>query len=283
MNKEECEVLGLAHIGCTVKDLDSTLRFMSECLCMRNQRTQFIDKPYLSGVTGFKGCAIQIGFAQNGTEGRVIELLEYQNPKGIFFENDFSIPGSAYIGWSVRNIEKTTEDCSRMGAVCVKNQEVIDAGIFANKKHTVVKTEDGILHELIEGEEFDLVKIGYIVTSLDYSCKFFERIGFHIKNKNCEEKTVELQMDEEGIVLELREAEGRNVQPIQSNMVGNVHCCLMVRGLEEIFQKLLDMGALKAGTPTEVTAGINAGAYAAYISVLDQIKLELFQGKPTQV
>jgi len=67
------------------------------------------------------------------------------------------------------------------------------------------------------------------------------------------------------------------------NNSGSGHFCFMVKDMLAAYRILVDQGVQFVGRPTQVTAGVNKGGYATYFLGPDNIRFELFQGRPTQV
>lgn len=62
--------------------------------------------------------------------------------------------------------------------------------------------------------------------------------------------------------------------------MGSGHLCLVVEDLVATYDVLSERGIRFIGRRTEVTAGINKGARAAYLIGPDDIRFELFQRPP---
>lgn len=60
---------------------------------------------------------------------------------------------------------------------------------------------------------------------------------------------------------------------------GNVHLCLTVDDIDDVFDRAVALGAraVRADGPVTIDSGPNAGAKAAYLRILDGATMELFQ------
>jgi catechol 2,3-dioxygenase-like lactoylglutathione lyase family enzyme len=68
---------------------------------------------------------------------------------------------------------------------------------------------------------------------------------------------------------------------LSTNRVGSAHLCFIVGNIFEAFDELRRRGVtFRSEAPVLITAGTNAGAYAAYLRDPDGISLELFQPAP---
>lgn len=87
-----------------------------------------------------------------------------------------------------------------------------------------------------------------------------------------------------GTRIELLEylVEDRQTLPDDTKHPGNVHLCLAVEDIDEVWARAVSLGArpVRPDGPTLVDSGPNRGAKAAYLRVLDGATLELFQPPP---
>jgi len=290
------DILDVAHIGCTVSDLDDTKIFLKSFLSEREFHTQFIDKPYLSGVIGFPECAIQMGFTDFGSNGGILELLDYKNPRSELVDFTLDRPGTGYLDFTVTDIKKHTEQMILSGASLINTS---DASIITLNKSSkndnlekkyFFKTPTGILIAINEDKSISSLRLtstGFYVIEIAPLLKFFARLGYtFISDKKSENNnSVILKNKGAGPYLVLHEcaAPPEGEIQIESNMTGNIHICVRVKDIDCIFDKMISMGATPTGKPTNITAGVNEGTRAGYITIPDGIKLELFQGKNTQL
>lgn len=74
-----------------------------------------------------------------------------------------------------------------------------------------------------------------------------------------------------------------DVLPEDTKHAGNVHLCLAVKDIDEIWHRAVAMGArpVRPSGPTAIDAGPNRGARSAYLRILDGATLELYQPAPT--
>jgi glyoxylase I family protein len=87
-----------------------------------------------------------------------------------------------------------------------------------------------------------------------------------------------------GGVLELLDyqVEGREQAPEATANPGNVHLCLTVNDIDQVWQRAVVLGArpVVPEGPVDIDAGPNKGARAAYLRIHDGITLELLQPAP---
>lgn len=285
----ENRVYEMAHIGCSVTSLQEMLDFLGSVPQLNNIRTQYIDYPYLSGVVGIKNCAIDIGFASKDGD-KLIEVLDYRPKNQAEFPNSFLTIGTGFISYTVEDIEETKYKCMNRGARIILDAGLADGGPYAGKKHLFVQ-KCGVWLEFIEDTPPRLAKAGYIVSDLERCLRFFKRLD--LKTDETFHKTLcgenytaaILRSRRDDFIVELIEPVKKKYyeSEIRSDMTGNVHCCFMTDRIDELYEDLCSNGARAQGRVTYITHGANTGAYAAYLTGPDGIKVELFQGKPTKI
>ena len=283
------QVFEMAHVGCSVQNLQNIIDFLKSVSGLNNIRTQFIDYPYLSGVVGIKNCAIDIGFATRDGDN-LIELLDFRVKNEKEFSSGFLTVGSGFIAYTTEDIEAAKERCVRMGAEILLDMHQASGGPFNGKKSFFAKS-NGVCLEFIEDTPARLSKVAYVVSDLAGSAKFFEALSLTC----CEtfDKMIGaipyiasiFKHKKDGFFLELMEPQTKQYfdQEIRSDMTGNVHSCFFTDGIHELFNELCEKGAVPQGMPTYITHGVNAGAYSGYLTAPDGIKVELFQGKQTKI
>ena len=84
-------IIGAAHPGCTVSDVEGALCFYGSTLGIEHTVSQVSDQPYLALVTGVPGCSLRIGFARIEGDNVPLEFIEYVNPP----------PGRALTGFGI--------------------------------------------------------------------------------------------------------------------------------------------------------------------------------------
>ncbi len=269
------KVEDMAHIGCTVPDLQTAVKFFKEVLNLENIRTQFIDYPYLSGVVGIKNCAIDIAFAKKDDADRVIELLDYKPPHKESYINDDTTIGSGRVCYTVANLDEVYTKCINKDTTAIT---VCDFGKYKGKRHFFTKQMQ-IPFEFIEGDVTMLVKVNYIVGDFNTALNYFDVLSFEKVYE--EEGAVQLMCGKDSLIIELLSPQNVTLrkQDSMSSMVGNIHCCFLVANIEALHKELLNANALPQGKITHITHGLNSGASAVYLTGTDGIKTELFQGK----
>lgn len=286
------EVLGMAHIGCTVSNLRESVSFLQTVLGFNKVRIQYTDYPYLSGVIGIPGSAIEIGFVQKD-DGQMLECLNYTHKNSVVQDGDFSTIGNAYVSCTVDSFAQVYGACRQNAdpnITVLEEASTITYGKYAGAQHFFVQA-CGVVFEILEANEVSVVKTGFVVSDVGQSAAFFGHMGLQVeetfaltKNGQAYSGAV-LTGANSALQIELLQPQApkRYGQAILPDMTGNVHCCFHVRGIQPFWEALLGHGATAQGAITTVTHGINAGAQAGYMNAPDGIKLELFQGKPTAV
>jgi catechol 2,3-dioxygenase-like lactoylglutathione lyase family enzyme len=300
---------GLFHTGITVSDLDRSVAFYVGTLGVEGARTQVSDQPYLSGVTGFPGCSLKIGFVQVEGDTSVLEIIEYVHPKGGQVGDEFGRAGTRHICWSVDNLSAIYERLSARGVRFLAPPSVVGEGPWRGFRGVFLRDPDGLLLELIEppsprdgsGRLTNMVHTGFAVSNLETALRFFcDKLGLEVSSRYEGESDYTrhfggladpflsaawLSIPNTDSLVELWELRDPKQSPADAatNTVGSGHLCFMVTDLPAVYRTLVDRGVQFVGPPVEVTAGVNKGGYAIYFMGPDSIRFELFQGRPTQV
>ncbi|MGA2111616.1 MAG: VOC family protein [Anaerolineales bacterium] len=302
-------ISGLFHSGITISDLNRSLAFYGETLGIEHIRSQVSDQAYLAGVTGFPGCSLKIGFAQVEGDTSVLEIIEYVHPKGGLAGVEFGRVGTPHLGWAVDNLSAAYQRLSAQGVKFLARPARIGEGPWRGGLGTFLLDPDGLLLELIEppglvggsGRLAKMVHTGFAVSRLKEALAFLsEKIGLEVIDRAEGESDYARHMGNLGDAflqaawlaipgtdyrMELWEFRSPKGPPadMATNNVGSGHFCFKVEDMLSVYRTLAGQGVQFVGPPTEVTAGVNKGGYAIYFLGPDNIRFELFQGRPTRV
>jgi len=297
-------IKGVGHVGYTTNVLDSAIDFYCNKLGIENKHIQLNDRPYLSKVTGFVKCCMKVAFV-NIENDISFEILEYLNPKGLKFNNDFKIVGSSHICWQVDNLFLIKKRLEEVGVEFISGIKTIEFGLWKGSKGIFLKNNDDQLIELVECDSFHksaghLIRmhhVSFTVSNLDDMLNFMcNKLGLCLVKKvevssyytletdkpDSMIKVAYVSLSNTSLIIELREfCTGNNEHiSINHNMVGNVHLCFLVDDVHSKYKELTEKNIEFVGPPADITAGINKGGYAIYFKGPDGIRCELFQQRP---
>jgi lactoylglutathione lyase len=296
-------ITGIAHPGCTVSDLERSLRFYGETLGIERAQSQVSDQPYLALVTGVPGCRLKIGFVRVDGDSRPFELIEYIAPRSGRAATGFGIVGTFHLCWQVSNLDAVYNRLERQGvAFCAEPQQLVD-GPWGEARGVFLADPDGSLVELIEspgdqGGGGRLVRIHHVglmvsnrARALDFLC---DRLGLNEASRyECDSvyirhnagladntiRAATVLMPATQVCIELWEFRAPVGAPadVARHNVGSGHVCFLVDDIVATHAALSGRGVRFVGPPAEVTAGVNRGARAIYLLGPDNIRFELFQ------
>lgn len=299
-------IVGAAHLGITVSDVEGSLRFYGETLGIEHIKSQVSDQPYLALVTGLPGCSLKIGFVRAEGDDVPFELIEYVKPAGGRALAGFGIPGTPHACWQVDDLAAACERLSQAGLELCGEPQALAYGPWAEALGAFVRDPDGLLIELIElpgqrdgtGRLVRIHHFGLTVSHLGKAMGFFcgqlgleERARYeggsaYIRHQaNLEDNYIQattLLIPQTELYVELWEfgTPSGPAADVAKNKAGMAHLCFLVDDIMADYAALSERGIQFVGPPAEVTAGVNKGARAIYFAGPDNIPLELFQKPP---
>lgn len=314
-NKNLVDISKMAHVGFTTNDRDKAMAIFCEVLGITDNKKQFSDQPYLSEVTGFRDCAINIGFVKIENDSLPLEILEYINPQGGDMAKELDQPGAAHLCFEIDDLILFTNRLENVdnGRFMISIPETIQAGPWKGRKGAFLKMPDGLVLEFLEEETEDGVQsskkgvlnrlhhVGYSVSSIEKIIDVFcNKLGMDIINQTesvysyyddyCSiqeniSKAAYISLPQTEFCIELLECRSiiNGIQKIATNMVGNVHLCFLVDDIMSSYDALEREGISFVGIPGKVTAGVNEGAMAGYLQEPYELRCEFFQGKNTKI
>jgi catechol 2,3-dioxygenase-like lactoylglutathione lyase family enzyme len=301
-------ITGLAHVGCSVSDLDEAMRFYNEHMGIEHGRTQLSDQPYLSDVNGLPDCRIRIGFALIEGDSTPLEVLQYLNPRGQPTGAAFGRPGSPHLCWQVDDLDAALDRLQHAGLTALGRPRRIEHGLWSGASGAYLRGPGGVLTELMakpgstgQGRLQRMHHVGYQVTSLEVGLSFMvDILGFKLESRSSYDDTYYASSAGErqaqlrsafltfpGSSCQLELLEFRSPDATSADManynIGAMHCCFMVDDIHATREAMMAQGVEFVGPPAEVTAGVNKGAFAIYFIGPDGLRFELFQGRATSV
>ena len=142
---------GLHHVGITVKDPDSSIRFYHDVLGLQfsNEPSPWFDAPELGDAVGVPGAALrQVSLRLGET---TLELLEYKNPP-----SETTAPlksnnqGASHVAFFVDDIAAKKQELEARGIEFYSPVNVVDEGVLAGWRWVYFDDPDGYPLELVE-------------------------------------------------------------------------------------------------------------------------------------
>lgn len=142
---------GLHHVGFTVKDLDTSIRFYHDVLGLGfvNEPSPWFDGPGLGPAVGVPGAALRQVSLALGTV--TLELLEYRSPPsqttGPLSSNNL---GASHVAFVVDDIHAKKAELEAKGITFFSDVNSVDEGVLAGWRWIYFSDPDGYPLELVQ-------------------------------------------------------------------------------------------------------------------------------------
>jgi glyoxylase I family protein len=140
------------HVGITVSDLDRSLGFYRDLLGLRVIADSTVAEPEVAELLALDSVQLRIADLDSG-DGRIVELIQYLQPKGRRIEYKSSDPGTAHIAFTVDDLASVRERLAGAGATIVSRRPLtVDepGGHFDGAICLYVRDPDGAILELVQ-------------------------------------------------------------------------------------------------------------------------------------
>ena len=140
------------HVGITVSDLDRALGFYRDLLGLRVNADSTVDEPEVAELLGLDSARIRIVDLDSG-DGRIVELIQYLEPKGRRLAYDSSDAATAHVAFTVDDLGAVRERLRAAGATIVSRRAITiiePGGSFDGAICLYVRDPDGMILELVQ-------------------------------------------------------------------------------------------------------------------------------------
>jgi catechol 2,3-dioxygenase-like lactoylglutathione lyase family enzyme len=143
-------VKGLDHVSVTCADLDASIRFYGELLGLPLRDRGETDGTELAELTGLPRARITWAELDLGGD-RILELVEFVEPRGRPAGGDLNAPGRGHIGLAVDGIDELYRSLAAAG-VPLRSAPVrlTEPGEWFGVRTLYAEDPDGVLIELVE-------------------------------------------------------------------------------------------------------------------------------------
>jgi catechol 2,3-dioxygenase-like lactoylglutathione lyase family enzyme len=142
---------GLHHVGITVRDLETSIRFYHDILGLEftSEPSPWFEGPELARGVGVPGAALRlVSFKAGGT---ILELLEYgRPPSGTTEPLASNNLGASHLAFQVDGIEARKVELEAKGVEFYSDVNVVDEGVLAGWRWVYFEDPDGYPLELVE-------------------------------------------------------------------------------------------------------------------------------------
>ena len=148
-------VRSIFHVGFVVRDLEASIRFYTEGLGLRLRHEQVQDNDYTRRLVGYEDACLRIAQFQLPAgdpppSGHVLELIEYQSPKGRPSDPARNTLGAGHLAFFVDDIEGMAANLTTLGATPLSEPNRITAGINKGGRALYLRDPDGVMLELLQ-------------------------------------------------------------------------------------------------------------------------------------
>ena len=145
-------VTRIDHVGITVSDMDRALGFYRDLLGLRVVADSTVSEPEVADLLGLDSVQLRIVDLDSG-DGRVVELIQYLQPKGARIDYESADAATAHIAFTVDDLVSVHERLVRAGATIVSRRPITisePGGSFDGAICLYVRDPDGVILELVE-------------------------------------------------------------------------------------------------------------------------------------
>lgn len=145
-------VTRIDHVGITVSDLDRALGFYRDLLGLRVLADSTVSEPEVADLLGLDSVQLRIADLDSG-DGRVVELIQYLQPKGTRIDYESADPATAHIAFTVDDLDSMRVRLMDAGATIVSGRPITisePGGSFDGAICLYVRDPDGAILELVQ-------------------------------------------------------------------------------------------------------------------------------------
>ena len=145
-------VTRIDHVGITVSDLDRALAFYRDLLGLRVIADTTVAEPEVAELLGLDSVQLRIADLDSG-DGRIVELLQYLQPKGRRIAYESSDSATAHVAFTVDDLDALRGRLTAAGVSIVSRRQIKisePGGAFDGAICLYVRDPDGVILELVQ-------------------------------------------------------------------------------------------------------------------------------------
>jgi catechol 2,3-dioxygenase-like lactoylglutathione lyase family enzyme len=144
-------VSGVAHVGFTVRDVDSASRFYSGLFGVEPEVHAVYDRPYTAEQVGYEDAKLDIAIFRIPGSGVRLELIQYRNPVGRPVDIETKNPGTAHLCLTTDDLDGMSARMASLGATPRSTAPVrITAGPNEGRRVCYFRDPQGFTIEVLE-------------------------------------------------------------------------------------------------------------------------------------
>jgi len=140
------------HVGITVSNVDRALGFYSDLLGLRVIADSTVTGSEVAELLGLDSVQLRIADLDSG-DGRIVELIEYLQPKGRRIAYESYDPATAHVAFTVDDLAAVRARLMKAGATIVSRRPITisePGGAFDGAICLYVRDPDGAILELVQ-------------------------------------------------------------------------------------------------------------------------------------
>jgi catechol 2,3-dioxygenase-like lactoylglutathione lyase family enzyme len=145
-------VTRIDHVGITVSDLDRALGFYRDMLGLRVIAENTLTESEVAELLGLDSVHLRIADLDSG-DGRIVELIQYVQPKGRPIAYESSDVATTHIAFTVDDLDAVRKRLTDAGATMVSRRPITisePGGDFDGAICLMVRDPDGAILELVQ-------------------------------------------------------------------------------------------------------------------------------------
>jgi lactoylglutathione lyase len=148
-------VLGVWHFSFTVSDIERSIEFYTGLLGLELVHRQTQDNAYTRRLVGYPDARLKVAQLAVPGQPRVysthdLELVEYQQPRGLRGDTNMFNPGAAHMAFVVADADADYERLAAAGVEFVSSPNLIEAGVNTGGYTCYFRDPDSIVLELLQ-------------------------------------------------------------------------------------------------------------------------------------
>ena len=140
------------HVGITVSNVDRALGFYRDLLGLRVIADSTVTESEVAELLGLDSVQLRIADLDSG-DGRIVELIEYLQPKGRRIAYESYDPATAHVAFTVDDLAAVHARLTNAGATVVSRRPITISepdGAFDGAICLYVRDPDGAILELVQ-------------------------------------------------------------------------------------------------------------------------------------
>jgi catechol 2,3-dioxygenase-like lactoylglutathione lyase family enzyme len=140
------------HVGITVFDVDRSLAFYRDVLGLRLLAEATLNESEVGELLGLDAAELRIADLDSG-DGRVLELIQYIEPKGRPLNYDSRDSASVHFALTIDDLAAVRERLAIAGARIISRRPITisePGGAFDGATCLYIRDPDGVILELVQ-------------------------------------------------------------------------------------------------------------------------------------